>query len=471
MSNKTDDLLDLSKTEEECTDSGVRLISGLNLSDMNARKGGALINPDYDGAMPVDNETSYKAKDLDRVGLKIESLKNLNILGDYADIKTKMDSITEDGGVHMICLRPSYDKEAEKPPYRASVTIQYELRIEGQDEPFDSTFIRAMPERFKLHSNQLLPGLEILIENIRVGETVLAILSSKYAFGELGVPQRSIPENCEILAVVKLLAFTPQGEAEMLLDLDMVERMKLSVFDMLTAVHKEHQVANHFAKTEEWALAKNHYNFCVTILEERQDTLKDENDEIKTLLEKLYLNKAHCFIKLEQCNKAVAQCKKALGLNENSLKGHYRLGKAYTMLEMYTKAQEHLTLAHNLAPRDPIIEQFDMKEIVKLDQLLCHNKIAEKAFAKNVFKHVKKLDKVKGPADYKFLESEVFKTLEEFARDDEIKELILPAIYFNQEWKVLKQCVDHLHLNIRIISGIGAGTSSQKLLITKKSTK
>jgi len=466
MSKKTD-LLDLSKREIDCEEGGVRLISGLNLSDMNAKNGGVLINPDYDGASPVDNETSYNRADLELVGFEYQNLKSLNIDGDYADLKAKMDCISEDGGVHMLSIRPSYDKDAEKPPHSASVTIHYELRIEGQDEPFDSTFIRAMPERFKLHGNQLLPGLERVIENTFVGETTLSIISSKYAFGEFGVPQRRIPGNCEILAVVKLLDFTPQGEAEMLLDLNISERMKLSVSDVLTAVHKEHQIANHFVKTEEWILAKNHYDFCVTILEERRDSIKYECDEIKVLLEKLYLNKAHCFIKLEQWNKALAQCKKALGMNENSLKGHYRLGKVYIKLELYTKAREHLTLAHNLAPRDPIIEQ----EIVKLDQLLCNNTAIEKAFAKNVFKNVKKIDKVKCADELKFLESEVFKTLEKFAKDDEIKDLTLPAIYFNQEWKVIKQCVNHLHLNIRILSGIGAGTGTQKLLITKKSSK
>ena len=39
--------------------------------------------------------------------------------------------------------------------------------------------------------------------------------------------------------------------------------------------------------------------------------------------------------------------------------------------------------------------------------------------------------------ELKFLESEVFKTLEKFAKDDEIKDLTLPAIYFNQVTSIL----------------------------------
>ena len=53
--------------------------------------------------------------------------------------------------------------------------------IEGLDELFDSTFIWLIPERFRLDTAQILPGIEILIKTIVLGDTAVAIIVSVHA--------------------------------------------------------------------------------------------------------------------------------------------------------------------------------------------------------------------------------------------------------------------------------------------------
>lgn len=70
-------------------------------------------------------------------------------------------------------------------PDGACVTFHYTAFLEHNDEPFDSTVLRGHPERKLLDAGEMLPGLNIAIKTMRLGETSRFLIQPQYAFGEV----------------------------------------------------------------------------------------------------------------------------------------------------------------------------------------------------------------------------------------------------------------------------------------------
>ena len=61
--------------------------------------------------------------------------------------------------------------------------FQYSLVIEGQDEPFDSTYLRGKSERHRIDHNKLFSGLDIAVRSMKNHEKADFIIRPEYAFG------------------------------------------------------------------------------------------------------------------------------------------------------------------------------------------------------------------------------------------------------------------------------------------------
>ncbi|XP_042201889.1 E3 ubiquitin-protein ligase CHIP-like [Callorhinchus milii] len=68
-----------------------------------------------------------------------------------------------------------------------------------------------------------------------------------------------------------------------------------------------------------------------------------------SLVAAYYTNRALCFVKLQQWEKAVSDCKHALELDSQSVKGHFFMGQSQLELENYDEAIANLQLAYSLA--------------------------------------------------------------------------------------------------------------------------
>lgn len=66
---------------------------------------------------------------------------------------------------------------------------------------------------------------------------------------------------------------------------------------------------------------------AVRLIEEVHLQNEEEEDMWKQALIKLYLNLSLCLLRLKKAERAAALCRKALDLDENSVKAHYRLGQ------------------------------------------------------------------------------------------------------------------------------------------------
>lgn len=56
-----------------------------------------------------------------------------------------------------------------------------------------------------------------------------------------------------------------------------------------------------------------------------------------------YTNRALCYLKLKKWEEAVKDCRRALELDSNSVKGHYFMGEAYMEQSMYDESIKYLS--------------------------------------------------------------------------------------------------------------------------------
>ncbi|XP_023344654.1 inactive peptidyl-prolyl cis-trans isomerase shutdown isoform X2 [Eurytemora carolleeae] len=183
------DVVDFSKGIKSGLDLGVRLSEGIPV--LNAGES-VVLQPDMDcvGDDPEEEERGdYYSRTLSNLQhLNFNEKNDFDVTDCWSDQKLKMIPLTADGGVYK--WKTNTGGRGSGVPFKACVTLFYEAMIEGQDEPFDSSFIRGIAERFKLDCNQLLPGMEIIIKTMNEGETTIGILSPEYAYGRHGVPPR-----------------------------------------------------------------------------------------------------------------------------------------------------------------------------------------------------------------------------------------------------------------------------------------
>ena len=68
---------------------------------------------------------------------------------------------------------------------------------------------------------------------------------------------------------------------------------------------------------------------AVKLIEDVHLQNETEEDMWKQALTKLYLNLSLCFLRQKKAERAAVLCRKALDLDQNSVKAHYRLGQVY----------------------------------------------------------------------------------------------------------------------------------------------
>ena len=286
----------------------------------------------------------------------------------------KMINLIEDGGVKKKELRSGLLSE-DIVPNMASVTLHYSLFLEDQDEPFDSSITRGRSERFKLDDGQLIPGLEIAIKTMRMHEKSEFLIEPRYAYGEMGCPPR-IPGNAQIMAIIELLDYVQEGEAECLLRMTSAQRNKEYGYDQVEkAVRREHIDGNHLTKKEEWKLAARRYKRGCELLEEVELKNEEEEKRQQHLLLKLYANSALCYIKIGWPKKACLVLQSALEIDGKDPKILYRMGKAKSMLANYEDALKYLTRATKIDPDNAVIGD----ELARVDRLLKNERLNEKA--------------------------------------------------------------------------------------------
>lgn len=93
---------------------------------------------------------------------------------------------------------------AEIPP-GSKVTVHYVGRVQGAEQPFDSSRAREQAAKFTIGKGELITGWEQGMHGMSVGCTRRLVVPPALAFGEKGRPP-VIPENATLEFEIELLA-------------------------------------------------------------------------------------------------------------------------------------------------------------------------------------------------------------------------------------------------------------------------
>ncbi|XP_078274368.1 E3 ubiquitin-protein ligase CHIP [Rhinoraja longicauda] len=91
-----------------------------------------------------------------------------------------------------------------------------------------------------------------------------------------------------------------------------------------------------------------------------------------------YTNRALCYVKMQQFDKAVADCKHALELDSQSVKAHFFLGQCLVEMENYDEAIGNLNRAYNLAKEQRLNFGDDIPSALRIAKKKRWNNIEDK---------------------------------------------------------------------------------------------
>ncbi|XP_048407806.1 E3 ubiquitin-protein ligase CHIP isoform X2 [Stegostoma tigrinum] len=91
-----------------------------------------------------------------------------------------------------------------------------------------------------------------------------------------------------------------------------------------------------------------------------------------------YTNRALCYVKMQQFDKAVADCKHALELDSQSVKAHFFLGQCQLEMENYDEAIGNLQRAYNLAKEQRLNFGDDIPSALRMAKKKRWNSIEDK---------------------------------------------------------------------------------------------
>lgn len=220
------------------------------------------------------------------------------------------------------------------------------------------------PKRFTLGVGELIPGLEIGVKTMTIGENARFIIKPKLAYRELGCPPR-IPPNATILFDVHLVSyFSPENW----LFLDKENRDPDRFQKVLVQVKKLHTEGNEQYKSRDIEKAINKYNKALELLHLSGTNSDDEDIEMMKYLNRLYTNLSVCYLKrcafAKVCRMGLEAMKYSERFSKLSVKLHYNWGKALRLLKSFTEARNKLKKALKLEPHNMTIEN-ELKKLEK----------------------------------------------------------------------------------------------------------
>ncbi len=113
------------------------------------------------------------------------------------------EDLTKDGGVLKKILQEADSKHWEKPKDDSTVTINYIAKLD------DGTLVEEKNEfQFILGAEEVILGLEKLVESMKKGEKSWAKIAPTYAYGVTGCEEKNVPPNATLVYEVQLTNFT-----------------------------------------------------------------------------------------------------------------------------------------------------------------------------------------------------------------------------------------------------------------------
>ncbi|XP_057336203.1 inactive peptidyl-prolyl cis-trans isomerase FKBP6-like [Microplitis mediator] len=315
----------------------------------------------------------------------------------FDKIKEKMINLRDDGKIKKLILKNGIGETVAKD---SQIVIKYSGYLEGQDNPFDSTYQRHCADRYRLNRGELIHGLELSIQSMKKHEVSAFLIDPDLAYGEIGC-WPNIPGNSEVLFIVNLIDYADNIAAD---DYESLEPEERKVFNKIEKfIENLLLIGADNYKRGQTKRAIRDYKRAIDRLEESKfnNNNNDDNDEeerYKSLISRAYQNLALCYNKEDMPRKACIACNNVIN---KTAKTYFHYGRALIKMGEYKEALEKLNLALEMSPRNDEI----MKEIGIADKLQRKNLKTEKDMWSNCLGMEKLTSEIKN-IEYKKIANE-----------------------------------------------------------------
>jgi len=295
-------------------------------------------------------------------------------------LAARMTNLTDDGGVKKRMKKPG---GGETVMSGAQVHLHYNGYLEHHDEPFDSTRLRNKKAVVVLGTGQLIPGLEIGIGTMKTGEISTFLITSDYAFGDMGCPPR-MPPKATVLFEVELLHFHNEAIIEEFDTLDNPEEM--SKFERVypAAVERRKEGRQQYA-CNRYKAAMNTFKIAASDLEKCNLQNEEEQKQQQDLLHTLFKNMAVVAMRMKNYHQTIKYGTKAMDCGDlvfkRDPKCNYLCGKANRLIGEHKMAKRYLEKALKAKPGDREIGN----ELQNLDNDIARHQREEKMMAQRMF--------------------------------------------------------------------------------------
>ncbi|KAK1887167.1 Peptidyl-prolyl cis-trans isomerase FKBP4 [Dissostichus eleginoides] len=255
----------------------------------------------------------------------------------------------EDGGIirRIITKGEGYSKPNEGASVDVTVEGSYEGRV------FDEREIK-----FEIGDGEglgLPVGVEKAIIAMEQGEEAIFHIKPKYGFGSAGNAKHEIPGGATLQYKIKLAAFEKAKESW---EMNTVEKLEQSI------IVKEK--GTQYFKEGKYKQASVQYKRIVSWLENESGLSEEDEKKAKALQLAANLNLAMCFLKLQEPNKALENCDKALELNPSNEKALFRRGEALFGMKEFDQAKDVF---------QQVLQLYPANKAAKSQVVLCQTRI------------------------------------------------------------------------------------------------
>jgi len=240
----------------------------------------------------------------------------------------------QDGGVKKKILKQA---EGEPIDSNSKVTVNYVGTLPGSEGyVFDAAY-KDKTFTFTLGSEEVLPGFDLAVKSMKVGEKAAFELRPEYAYGPLGHPFQPmyIPKQANLLFHIELLS------ASVSLQDDDPKLNETRIAD----AKQEKEDGNKVFANKLYAKALTCYNRGIGQLGMIKEPAPGQATEVRALLASLHLNAAAALLQLRRYKEVIVRCDKVLYYEAESTKGLCRRGQAHLALQQFVEAESDLSAA------------------------------------------------------------------------------------------------------------------------------
>lgn len=301
---------------------------------------------------PLNNRTLDELAD-DDDDIDLEDFR-LPVATDFDDFRATAEKL-ENHNIYKQLTKEGYGTE-KLSSLNAHVVYHYSFFLDGQIQPFDSTYVRNRAEVLEDCDNaSVLPGVMVALQTMKAGEKADFLIDYRLMYGDFGCMAR-VPPKADIFVSLELLRFNETGDADALKQLDSTDCHKFKVVIVkATEVYKK---ALDSFKHNRCGAANREFDTAIKALEFCRLNDASEQNEQHEFLVKMYRNQAVVYNKVHNWKKTCLMCQELLRIGKTYVsydvakdcKAQFLWGRALLELGEFKRGREHLMRAVSLEP-------------------------------------------------------------------------------------------------------------------------